>query len=184
MAMTPNTGAQSMVQWVASFGTPTEFWGRFSLYLTASPSAVLPVMVARDATNAANASLLRISLARVPSVGSNATIVAFTSVIPTATWVRFEFHGLVGGGGTTVTTDANYYASVDSTVITETQTTGAVAQTTATYGAVRWGANLAQTSTFYMDDLQVNGTGYPGPPQFGRQKHLGMSQAVNRAAIY
>jgi hypothetical protein len=161
LAMTSATAAQSMVQWVASLGTPTEIWSRFYLFLTGNPSVALPVMWARDSTNAANASGLRVNTTSNPGVLANATFVNFTSVIPATTWVRVEVHSLITGG-TTVTTDARYYATADSVTATETQTTGAVAQTISAFGAIRFGANLAQTNAVWMDDVACAPDGWIG----------------------
>ena len=184
MGMSCATASQSMVQWVASFGTPTEFWCRWYVWITGTVSAVLPICVARDATNAANASILRIGTTMIPSVVSNATATAFTSVVPAATWVRFEMHGLVGGGGTTVTTDANYFATMDAVTATESKTTAAIAQTTATFGAIRFGANLAQTQAIWMDDVEVNANGYPGPVTLPNGRRNIWLPSVRRAAYY
>jgi hypothetical protein len=162
LGMTPSTAAQSMVQWVASFGTPTEIWVRAYLFINANPSVNVPFIYVRDQTNANNICGIRLTTARVAGVTANGstTVVAFTNVPPLSTWVRFELHCLISGGNATC--DGQYFATLDAPTATETQTT---TQTTAatSFGAIRFGANVANTGQLWLDDVQVNGAGFPGP---------------------
>jgi hypothetical protein len=162
LAMAPLTTTQSMVQWAASIGTPTEIWIRAYLNIQGNPSANCPFIYVRDQTNAANNCGIRVNSSRVLAITANGstTVVAFTNVPALSTWVRVELHCLISGGNATC--DGRYFASPDAPTATETQTT--TQTTTATsFGAVRFGANLTSSGQLLLDDVQVNGTGFPGP---------------------
>lgn len=165
LAELPATTAQSMVQWVASFGTPTEIWVRAYLRIQANPSVNLPFIYVRDQTNAANICGARLTTTRVLGITADGstTVVAFTNVPALTTWVRVELHCLISGGNATC--DGRYFAAMDSGTATETQTT-TVATAATSFGAIRFGHNVASTGGLLLDDLAVNGTGFPGPSLF------------------
>jgi hypothetical protein len=162
LSMTPSTAAQSMVQWAAAIGTPTEIWLRCYCFINANPSANCPFIYCRDQTNAANNAGARLTTARVLGITANGstTVVAFTNVPALTTWFRVELHCQITGGN--VVCDGRYFASLDAPTATETQTT-TQATTHTSFGAVRFGANVASTGALFLDDVQVNGTGFPGP---------------------
>jgi hypothetical protein len=173
LGMSPTTAAQSMVQWAASFGTPTEFWTRMYVFINANPSVNVPFFYSRDTTNAANVTGARLTTARVLGVTANGStnVVAFTNVPPLTTWFRVELHCLISGGNATC--DGLYFASMDAQNPTETAT-HTIATTATSFGAVRYGANVASTGALFLDDLVVNSVGYPGS---ARARNYGMARS-------
>lgn len=166
MAMAPVTSAQSMVSWgtkLVAFGAPTEFWARFSFFLTGTASTNVPIMYHRDQTDTNNLTGIRINTGTtgigITANGSTA-VTNLTNTVPLNTWVRFEMHSLISGGNATC--DVQYFASLDSMIPTETQTITAATAATG-FGSIRMGNNVAQTTTFWYDDLAASTTGWIGP---------------------
>jgi hypothetical protein len=182
--MAPATAAQSMVAWIASVGTPTEIWARCYIYFSGTSSVNLPFIVSRDQTNATNVCGIRVSTAMIPGITANAFTgtTPFTSTVPLSTWVRFEIHCLISAGN--ASTDGSYFATADAVTATETKSTASIATTATSFGAVRFGTNLAQTQAVWLDDVKVSGDGYPGPATLPRQRAPIWTPATVRAATY
>jgi hypothetical protein len=162
---TGTTAGEAEVGWTTSVGTVTTFGGRVYVNLSAAPAASDANVQIRG-TSASNGGNIQISTGRVlilqtPSF-SNA--VTFTTVMATSTWYRIEWKMITGSAGS-----ASFQVSLftgDSVTATETHTdstnawggTGGVAE--CNFG---WTNAHANQPTLYMDDIQCNATGLPGP---------------------
>lgn len=162
LGMAPVTTAQSMVSWTTSIGTPTELWSRCYIFITAAASTNMPFIYYRDSGNAANLSGVRVNTGALTiGISANAftNAVNFTNALTASSWARVELHSLISGGN--LTCDGRLFLTPDSNTPTETQTT--TQTTTATsFGAIRFGSNLAQTTTVWYDDVGVDTTGWMG----------------------
>ena len=146
--------------WTTLFGTQTEIWGRFYLYRTGNP--VGNHQVIRILTSATINATVRIETTGLVTVrGNGATPTTSTvSAIALNAWNRIEFHAQASSTAGVV--DAKLFKTADSTTADETISVSA-ANTGANWSEIRYGTQNQATGTFWLDDLQVNATGYPGP---------------------
>jgi hypothetical protein len=153
------------VGWTSSVGVVTTFYGRTYVYLTGSPGNPDANVQIRG-TGSSTGGNIQISTSRqiIAQSPSFANAFTFTTVLALSTWYRIEWQMVTGSAGSASFT-INLYVG-DSGTITETHTdstfawggTGGVAEVE--FG---WTNTHPSQPTLYMDDIQVNSTGYPGP---------------------
>jgi hypothetical protein len=153
------------VGWTSSVGVVTTFYGRAYVYLTGSPTSPDANVQIRG-TGSSTGGNIQISTARqiVAQTPSFANAFTFTTVLALSTWYRIEWQMVTGSAGSANFT-INLYVG-DSGTVTETHTdstfawggTGGVAEVE--FG---WTNTHPSQPTLYMDDIQVNSTGFPGP---------------------
>ncbi len=161
---TTATAGTSYVTW--TFTAVAQFYGRVYLYLVAHPTTTDANIQIRG-TGASTGGNIQISNTGNITIQNIAfsQIHTFTNAIPTGTWVRIEWDMVTGTAGNAVFT-VNYYASADSTTVTETFTdntyawggTGGVAEVD--FG---WTNPHASQPVLYLGPIQVNNYQYPGP---------------------
>lgn len=154
--------AITRMRWTCS--AQTQVFGRVYLYLTGIHSSTWYFLNFQDASANSRGSLGINSGGKL--VGINGAGSGWgsptTAAMPTSQWFRVEYDW---PGSTSGTVTIRYYSSMDSTSITETMSASSV-NMGGTIERVNQGAVANITSgvpTFYMDDLQFNITGFPGP---------------------
>ncbi|TDD97652.1 hypothetical protein [Actinomadura rubrisoli] len=171
--------AQQMVWSSASHGTQSETWGRLYLYSSGAPSAVTGIV--RWLVGVGQTARLRYESTGVltlSDVGNNPEF-ATANPIPTGQWVRLEWHILFQAG--TGVCDLRTYNNADSTTPTESLSS-ATLNAAAGCDTVQWGSFNAVTWTGWLDGLQVNNTGFPGPITARPAVTVANRAAVVRAA--
>jgi hypothetical protein len=149
-------------------GGVTEIWGAYYLYETAHPTSTIRMIsfwgggvLLGNLGAPNNTGFLQWKFPGDTSVGTlNNTALALNQ------WNRIEFH--VVFNATTGSGDAQWYAG-DATGQTGTSSTFSAANTGAACDEVRIGMNAASTTvsyTWWMDDDNLNATGYPGPAPY------------------
>jgi hypothetical protein len=160
-----SAAAENSLSWVASIGTPTDIYGRCYFYLPALPTSGqyasfvildLPgtgVVAAIGVTDAGKIILF--------DAGGGNTQGTFT--VTAGAVHRLEFH--VTCNATTGLVETKYFASADGTAADET-VNWPNRNTRTSMGAVKWGfdgSGLPASFEMHLDDLNVNGSAYPGP---------------------
>lgn len=155
-----DTANNSLLRWNTSLGTQTELWGRTYFYLTAF-SVNQGFIWLRNGGN----QVVRIRVNTSGNVevldGSNTIILTSTTVVNLNSYFRIEFHVIALAVNGTI--EVRLFNDPNSATPTET-----VMSTTASLfddvGDAGFG-QLASTpaATFWIDDVQVNTTGFPGP---------------------
>ncbi len=162
---TNSSSGVSYVTWAASLGSQAVLYGRAYVYLTGySPGADENIISFYNSGTfgggimCAASGQLRTQNAGFGETGGGPTL-------PTGQWFRLEWKLACGSAGL-ASLNVNYYASADSTTITAsvTDTAGAFG-VGGSVNAVNFGWPTTQASipVMYMDALNVNITGYPGP---------------------
>jgi hypothetical protein len=153
-----STTAQQVV-WAASHGTQSETWGRVYLWSNGAPTGVTGII--RWLVGGAQTARLRYESTGVLTLSDagNAAEIATVSAIPTNQWVRIEWHILFAV--TTGVCDLRYYSG-DSTTAIESLTSPSL-NALAGCDTVQYGSFNSTTWTGWMDGIQVNTTGFPGP---------------------
>ena len=155
------TVSQSLdLRWNTQLGTiTTELWGRFYLYATANPGvAIRPMRLFNGTTLACGIDLLTTGVLRTRD--SAGVKVTGAVAIALSAWNRVEWHMTVGASG--ATTEAKLFKTMDSTTADETLTNTA-GNTLAQWTAISLSQAFGTSWTDFMDDFNVNQTGYPGP---------------------
>jgi hypothetical protein len=173
-----STTAQQVV-WAASHGTQSETWGRLYLWSNANPTGVTGIV--RWLVGGSQTARLRLETTGVLTLADagNAAEIATVSGIPTGQWVRVEWH--IQFAVTTGVCDLRTYNNADSTTPTESLSSASL-NALANCDTVQYGSFNSTTWTGWMDGLNVNTTGFPGPIT-GRPPAPVMSRAATvRAA--
>ncbi|GAA3957742.1 hypothetical protein GCM10023085_45320 [Actinomadura viridis] len=152
--------AQQVAWTSASHGTQAETWGRFYLWSSSAPSGVTGIV--RWVTGGSQAARLRYESTGVLTLSDagNAAEIATAAAIPTGQWVRIEWHIQFVASGAVV--ELRTYNSPDSTTPSENLSTVA-AGLGVNCDTVQFGSFNSATWTGWLDGLQVNNTGWPGP---------------------
>lgn len=153
--------AQQLVWTSTSVGTVGEMWGRFYLWSNAAPSAATGLI--RLTVSGAQAARLRYNADGTLTLADagNAAEITTVGAIPTGQWVRIEFHIQFVASNATV--EMKTFNNPDSNTATETLTTSTAAGMGVNCDRVEWGSFNSATWTGWMDNLQVNAVGFPGP---------------------
>jgi glycosyl hydrolase family 12/concanavalin A-like lectin/glucanase superfamily protein len=181
---TAATAGTSYVTWAASVGgAQPVIYGRVYVYLTADPVADTNIVSFYNGGTfgggimIADSGQLRLQNASFGEVGGGPTL-------PLGQWFRLEF-GITAGAAGVASATVNYYSSPDSAT-----PAGAVTDTAGAYGSgggintvnFGWTASNASQPALYLDCLQVNITGFPGPEIGGGGSAIPGVPAVAAAA--
>jgi hypothetical protein len=149
------------VGWTTRIGTQTQIWGR-AYYYTTSTAAEARILRVLD--GAARVAAFKFDNAGklVLSDAAGANVAVGTTTVPTNQWVRLEYH--VIAGPTSGIMEAKLFTTADGTTPTEVLSPPPT-NTGAKFTGYRFGATsaVAVVGPFWMDDLQINNTGWPGP---------------------
>lgn len=174
-----STTAQQVAWTSASHGTQSETWGRLYLWSQSAPTGVTGIV--RFVVGGSQAARIRYEptgLLTLSDAG-NAAEFSTAAAIPTGQWVRIEWH--IQFVATNATVELRTYNTADSTTPTESLST-----TAAGIGAgcdrVEFGSFNSTTWTGWMDGIQVNNTGWPGPITGRGTRLLAPPAAVVRAS--
>ncbi len=154
--------AQSMVQWTTAVGTQTEVWGRVYVYFTAVPSPAVKLLRFFNGASQAGAINVNISGFLVLLDATNTQVAVGSVAVTTGAWARIEFHVLANA--TTGAIEAKLFNTADGTTVSEL-VSATNKNTNSALTDYRFGQTTAVASVgpFWMDDLQINNTGWPGP---------------------
>ena len=157
----PTTSAQQVVWSSASVGTQSELWARFYIWSGGTPSVangLLRFLVGGSQTARLSYESTGVLVFRD---AGNAAEITGTVAIATGQWARVEAHAIFTPA--TGTTEIRLYNNADSTTASETLSSG-TANLGTNCDTVQIGSfnNVAQ-SAFWLDAIQVNNTGWPGP---------------------
>jgi hypothetical protein len=161
---TPSTAAASYLVW-SSFGTVSQLWFRFYIYLTSNPATSFRVWEA-VATG---------TLCGGIRVNTNGTLYAFdtndstiastttTNTLALNAWNRVE--GYIIGSATVGQIQFSLYKTLDSVTPTETKTSATTVNTASASITQAWQgvAYINASTTLWLDDLGVSSVGYLGP---------------------
>lgn len=155
------------VRWSTSIGSFTEIWGRLYCYFTAIPTLGNQLVRINQSDSTRLATIL-------PGVAADKKLYVATNLaggqssgsidIAVNQWVRIEFHFIANAS--TGMIEAKLFNNADSATVTETVTRSGF--NTGSAGAhvdFGYGVSANAGEIIWLDDLQVNGTGYPGPAQ-------------------
>lgn len=162
--VSPNPTATQRIRWTTSPGSFSEIWGRAYVYCTAAPSSSLQLIRINNGSQTRQATVLlgtdqKLHPSDSASVQANGTVSYNLSA-----WFRIEFHFL--GNSSTGVIEAKLFNTADSSSASETVTRSSANTDTGSGAAqVEFGIGSAGNAgyTFWLDDLQINASGYPGP---------------------
>lgn len=171
VALTSTATAITYLPWPSTqVGTVTEIWGRLYIWsanLTPPAASLRLVRFLNAGTAVAGFNVASGTGAIECRSAADALIgtASASSAITASTWMRLEFHYLFNTA-TGETARVNVYTG-DSATINTSATCSAINQGAAC-NEVRFGANTAAFSStsgnaFWLDDINVNATGLPGP---------------------
>jgi hypothetical protein len=165
---TSATAGTSYLGWTASIGgAQAVLFGRVYVYLTAYP--VADSAIVSFANSGFGGGIMVTAAGALCLQNAASGEVASGVTLPLGQWFRLEFQIVAGTAGA-ATANVNYYSSPDSATVA-----GGVSDAAGAYGVsggisnVNWGwtASNASQPTLYLDCLQINITGYPGPQTGG-----------------
>ncbi len=161
--ITSGASGQAFLQWSsASVGQLTRVYGRLHLYAATNNAALTFMRLRGNSTQ-----VIRITMDATGHLevrnSANSVMATFTNAITSSQWVRIEFD--VTPGVSTGAFTVKLFNTANSSTATETQTLSSQSLGVAYVDEVSWGQVTAAASnpTFYLDDLQLNITGLPGP---------------------
>lgn len=162
--VTGGTGAQQMV-WSTALGTVGQLWGRFYIWSSGAPSTNIGIV--RFTVGGSQTARLRYETTGqlMLSDAGNGPEVTTTSAIPTGQWVRVEFQ--ITFTPATGTCDLRYYSDAESETATESLSSSSL-NAALNCDTVQIGCHNTVTLTYWMDDIEINTTGFPGPAPRGR----------------
>lgn len=169
LSMTFATGVTSTSAYVAwtsgSIGSLARIWGRAYVRLPASPPTVTQVIARFLAASAQKARIYcNTSGKLVIADSSNVAAGTTTGTVAANSWFRVEWDIT---SGVSNAFEFRYYASPESYTATETLTGSTTNFGAANFDEVRFGvgANFASVVGYWIDDVNVNDIGFPGPSQ-------------------
>jgi hypothetical protein len=174
--------AQQMAWTSASHGTQAETWGRIYLWSDGHPSSVTGI--ARFMSGGSQAARLRYESTGLLTISDSGNSPEFSTAgaIPTGQWIRLEWH--IQFVATNATVELRTFNSPDSTTPTESLSVANAAGIGANCDRLEFGSFNASTWTGWMDGLNVNSIGFPGPVTRRRSGVLVSTSAVRRAATW
>jgi hypothetical protein len=161
---TGTTSSNAQMQWGSTvLGTLTTIYGRAYFYTTAAPGANDAVVQFQSSGASVCGFQITTGSQWLVQDAAFTYIHTFTSVIPTGQWVRIEWKVIFSA--TVGQVILNYYATADSTTVTESYTSPATQNFGASINTANFGWNNAHVSqpTMYLDDLALSTTGFLGP---------------------
>ncbi len=158
---TGSTAALADAQWTGTLGNQTEIWGRIYVYLTALPAAPINIITISNGPTV-EGSVNVTAAGKVAIVDGASGTATGTVTVGTNQWVRIGFHLLANGNNGAV--DAKLFNTMDATSSSDSVSiaSASTSQKFTTYGLGLTTAR-ANVTAFWVDDLQINNTGWPGP---------------------
>ena len=155
-----DTSNNSLLRWNSSLGTQTELWGRAYLYVTSFAVNQGFVWLRNGA-----AQVVRIRTNTSGNIevldGSNSVILTSSTVVNLNSYYRIEFH--VIALSTNGTVEVRLFNDPNSVTPSETLFSNTASLfnnvTDAAFGQLA----SSPTTTFWVDDIVINTTGFPGP---------------------
>lgn len=188
LGMLYNSAGSGAVQWNTTVsGTPNDTWGRSYFYMTSAPTAIMAIWRGFTPTSAtASRYNVRVGTTSKLSILVIAgTTVASTTSLSLSTWYRVEWHAHNVVSGTCTLNVTLFLGDATAATETLTQATGTGAAGDTSINQHWFGpANTPIVTSFWVDDVQVNTTGFPGPAISKLPTGALALQAVNRAATY
>lgn len=168
------TAGNAQLEWrTASVGSALEIWGRVYFKLPTLPTTnairLVNVYDTDNATRVAVFNLTTLPRLRVAN-GTPASNTTGSITLSTSTLYRAEFYAKAGTAGVAVAT-MRVYAGESETLIEEVTRQTDAGGTNC--GAIRFGhealglTNGTDPYIYYLDSIEVNATGYPGPIDLG-----------------
>lgn len=157
---TVGSSVSAYVQWTTT-GFGLTQWFRIYVYFTANPAANHDILQTRDS---ATRSRLRITTAGKVAVVNGSTVAATSSAsIGLNQWVRIEYKLDISSSAGVL--EAKLFNTPDSSTADETITASSLNTGTTETTNVRIGLPFAAANVgpLWLDDLEANNTGYPGP---------------------
>jgi hypothetical protein len=166
---TPASGGTASVYWSNSVGTQTTLYGRIYLNLSAYPAANDAIVEFANAGNFAGGIQISTTgqILTQDATYNNLFAAISTQLIPLNTWVRIEWQLVCGAAGS-ASLNVKYFATKDSTALTELMTDASGPYGNGSTPAINqvlfgWNTSHVNQPTMYIDDITINNTGYPGP---------------------
>lgn len=164
-----NSGAPSsacVMGWSTGIGTLTDHYGRVYLYATANPVGG-SWRIGRDGNN--NFPIFINANGTVTMNDQGGVAVTTTAAIGLNQWVRIEYHWI--NSLTVGQVELKLFNSPDSSTPTETQTSAANRNTSASTTSLEFGLGGGQTTAgaIWLDNIVAGATSYPGPFVSGTQ---------------
>jgi hypothetical protein len=167
------TDIQGYVEWSTAMGTQTEIWGRvYAYHDTAPPDNQYLVAIRGGGGYIALIYLAEEANRKVFVFNAGlASSVATTLNYPLDQWVRYEFHVLCHA--TLGIVHVKLFQGDSTTVYDEVNRTNV--NTGTSIDTIRFGQSNTRITSFNMDDIEVNNTGWSGPviPASGFQRFSG-----------
>lgn len=165
MFATPAGATTAYTAWTTQAGSLARCFGRAYVRLPASPPTASSV-VARFLAASSQKARIYVNTSGKVVVGdnTNANQANTTATVPANAWWRVEWDIT---SGVSAAFEVRYYASAESYTPTETLTGSASNFGAANFDEVRFGtgASLASVVGYWLDDVNYNDIGFPGPSQ-------------------
>jgi hypothetical protein len=171
-------GAQSLlitaaghIAWTTSIGTPLTLFGRCYLRILAIPTLTTSFCTPNCPTTS-----FKIQVGTAGKIATQVdagTLITATTALTTSTWYRVEWKVVTPGVAGTGTVDCSYYLG-DSPVAVQTlaQATGSTVSADTSFTSVNYGSANAPGTSVWVDDVNVNDQGFPGPAIAGHKSLL------------
>jgi hypothetical protein len=162
----PSAAEAAYCEWTTSLtgSSLPQAWVRVYLYLTSLPAVTVNMIRFVSGSTLCGAIALTASGTLQTRNEANAAQTTSSSTVPLNQWVRIEAYCV--GSATAGSLQLQYFASMDATTPTETDTSGTTVNTTGTITGVTFGNSSTPSLgvwQFWMDDLGASDTGYLGP---------------------
>jgi hypothetical protein len=153
------------LRWSTSPGSFTEIWGRVYLYRDAAPAVGTQQLIRINNSAQTRQAWVGLGVTGNPRlfVADSASIAEQSTVtVASGQLVRIEFHFISSDTGLI---EAKLFNSADSTSPSDTVTRVGDTDTGTGAAQVAFGHGVADNVgyTVWLDDMQVNSTGWPGP---------------------
>lgn len=162
---TPVAATTAYVAWTTQAGSLTRCWGRTYVRLPTSPPTASSIVARFLAASSQKARIyVNTSGKLVMGDNTNANQGNTTATMPANTWFRVEWDIT---SGVSNAFEMRYFASAESYTPTETITGAASNFLAGNFDEVRFGtgASLASVVGYWIDDVNYNDIGFPGPSQ-------------------
>jgi hypothetical protein len=158
---TGSTAALADAQWSGALGNQTEIWGRIYVYLTGLPAATINVVTIKNGSQVEGGVNIT-STGKVAIFDGASGTATGTVTVGTNQWVRIAFHLMANASNGAV--DAKLFNTMDATTSSDAASIASAA-TGQKFTSYELGLTTAtaNVSAFWVDDLQINNTGWPGP---------------------
>lgn len=157
---TVSPGASNQLTWSTGIGALTDWYGRVYLYATANPAGGSYRLIV-DGNN--NFPLFVNASGTVSMLDQGGFAVTTGTAISLNQWVRLEWHWI--NSATVGQVELKLFNSPDSTSPTDTQTSGANRNTSASTTQLSFGLSSGggDAGPIWLDNIVAGATSYPGP---------------------